>query len=164
MENLSHSASLHAAAVVPSHAGTEHLGNELETLIRLKEAAENRLRQNPDFVRIGVYEQAIRALRRLQETPIEEGLFAEEAHVPAALPARTISQADAAAEVLREHGKPMRTIDLVEPVRAKGARVSLNHPESSLSSSLSKDSRFEVAKVRGRRVWRLQAATPRPAA
>lgn len=125
-------------------------------LARLKAEAESRLRQHPDYRVILALDLAIDELRQSPHS-IAPNIDTDVHPVrPSLCKSVAVTQANAAADVLLERGKPMRTVDLVEPVRAKGARVSQNKPEASLSSSLSADCRFEVVTVDGRSAWRLK--------
>jgi hypothetical protein len=66
---------------------------------------------------------------------------------------RGISHADAAAAVLEDQGEPVPLVNLLELVRSKGAVVGGTDPSINLSSTLSKDDRFESIRFNGRRCW-----------
>jgi hypothetical protein len=70
-----------------------------------------------------------------------------------AMPARRISQANAAAIVLRKTGKPLQAAELMDGARSVGAAIGGDKPLVSFTSSLSKDPRFYAFRKDGSYFW-----------
>lgn len=129
----------------------------LATLVELRNAAEARLRENPDYIELLALRQAIAAITG-EPVPDADQILSISPKPPKKnevfLDVSSLSQADAAhvllTKVLKE---PVIVANLVRALLAHGITVGGNNPNINLSSTLSRDSRFRSVRYKDRASW-----------
>lgn len=127
----------------------------LATLVELRNAAEARLKGNPDYIELTALRQAIAAITG-EPVPEADQILAivPTKRNPGTVDVAGMSQSDAAHTLLQKAlGEPQLVANLVKALNAHGIRVGGANPNINLSSILSKDLRFRSVRYKDRKCW-----------
>jgi hypothetical protein len=141
-------------------------------LLKAHEAISDRLSQNADFRALQALGAMIRELRDEVAAALAPKKSAEGVDAPKSGPLVGLSHTEGALKALSHFKRPMPIAELVHILGANGLTIGGKDPPINLSSSLSKDERFESIRYEGRPCWWLrgtplpikEAADARPAA
>lgn len=133
-------------------------------LRRLRKGIHDRLIvESPDYRSIVALDEAILELSRadrakagsaIQTYSPSQGLSKLRLRIESEDQRRRVQHADAAVSVLKRHGIPMKTPDLLAAaIKEEGARVAGQNAEVNFSSALSRDARLASITWRGSRHW-----------
>lgn len=149
----------------------ENTNPVLDALKVVRDNARARLHATKEYHILKTIEEAIRKIEdqptesRLANVGILSFVDASEAAVDAwkrLKPTRPISQGDAAVKAISEADRPMTTKELIDLVRAQGARLGGADPATNLASVLSHDERVHSIPWRDSKAWWLiDRAIPR---
>jgi len=154
---------------------TTRLPTDTPAIVDLLKARENivaRLQQSPDYRALVSLDGAIRQLREsVTIVAKDESETTPSAPPSAPLPASGTgpdkptgvlagySHANGAYKAFRDLKRPMTIAELVSTLAANGLVVGGSDPHVNLSSTLSKDDRFESVRWNGRRCWWLRGVS-----
>ena len=114
-----------------------------EQLAKLRDQLRQRLTRSADYRALIAIEHAIAELQ-------EQTAVAEAPRVPQRNK-KTITRA--AAQILSEQKEPFPLRDLLNRLREMGIKFKGQHPESSLSATLSRNDQFRAVRYQGKRCW-----------
>jgi hypothetical protein len=139
--------------------------DELAMLVELRNAAEARLRTNPDYIKLCALRRAIAAIAGEDEPEPDQILSmtpSSSKRGQVSVDVSSLSQPDAAHVLLQKVlAEPQLIANLVKALNAHGVRVGGTNPNINLSSILSKDDRFRSVRYKERKCWWIEG-TPFP--